>query len=80
MAYGKPQVLIFDDYIFIVQRIDGFADSTNYYSDYRSDCLKAVSSDKFAKLLDSWYKDLSLKDKTGVQKRCYNKVMSTREN
>ena len=75
---GQVQVLTFDDYIFLVQRIDNFDEEQNFYPNYRTTCLKAIVKDDFSKTIEKWYKDSKIKQKDNVQNKCYKQIMDVR--
>ncbi len=43
-----------DNYVFLVERIDVFDETYNYYETYRTECLRKVKGDDFEKLVDQW--------------------------
>ncbi len=75
---GQVKVLTFDDYIFLVQRIDNFDESQNFYTTYRTACLKALVNDDFANTVKSWYKDAKFEPNNKNQDKCYELIMDVR--
>lgn len=51
---NKAAAVSLGDYIFLVQRIDVFNEEFDYYSTYRTDCLKKMKGEEFSKIVDSW--------------------------
>ena len=50
---GATTVII-GDYIFLVQRIDVFDETYNYYGTHRTECLRAMKGNDFNTLVDQW--------------------------
>jgi hypothetical protein len=50
---GATTVII-GDYIFLVQRIDVFDETYNYYGTHRTECLRAMKGNDFNALVDQW--------------------------
>ncbi|MBR5246197.1 MAG: hypothetical protein IKV25_02355 [Clostridia bacterium] len=46
--------IIIGDYIFLVQRIDVFDETYNYYGAHRTECLRAMKGNDFNALVDQW--------------------------
>lgn len=51
---GSASTVVLNDYAFLVQRIDVFDKTYNYYESYRTQCLRDLKGDAFDKMLDTW--------------------------
>lgn len=51
---GSASTVVLDDYAFLVQRIDVFDKTYNYYDSYRTQCLRELKGDAFDKMVDQW--------------------------
>ena len=80
MDVSEIKVIAFDDYIFIAQRFDNFDESQNFYTNYRTICLKEMVNDDFDKTIDGWFKDSKSEAVSKVQDKCYKQIISVREN
>ncbi len=67
-------VLTYDDYIFLVQKEDG----SSLYSDYASDVLNSMASDKLSEYMDETYKDVKTTGENSVEKRCFDIIKKNR--
>ncbi len=54
MEVGTAATVILNDYAFLVERIDVFDKTNNYYEAYRTECLRQVKGDDFEKLVSKW--------------------------
>lgn len=54
---GKASVIVIDDYIFLVQRIDVFDKTYGYYEENRTACLESMKGEEFSKVIDGWVKN-----------------------
>ena len=57
---GATTVII-GDYIFLVQRIDVFDETYNYYHTHRTECLRAMKGDEFNTLVNHWSQNYKVK-------------------
>lgn len=71
---GETAVLVYDEYIFLVEREDG----SSLYSDYAEDVLNSMASDKLSEYLESAYKDAKVSGESGVEKRCFELIQKNR--
>lgn len=51
---GSASTVVLNDYAFLVQRIDVFDKTYNYYNSYRTQCLRKLKGDDFDKMVDRW--------------------------
>ncbi len=51
---GSAATVNLYDYAFLVERIDVFDKTYNYYEAYRTECLRKMKGDDFEKLIDKW--------------------------
>lgn len=75
---GSVGTLIFDDYIFVVQRFNNFDEAQEFYENYRTTCLKEMVKNDFSKDIKSWYKDSKLSENSRVQDKCYKTIVEVR--
>lgn len=75
---GSVSTLVFDDYIFVVQRFNNFDETQEFYTNYRTACLKEMVKDDFNKDINSWYKDIKTSANSRVQDKCYKKIVEVR--
>ncbi len=54
VAVGSATTVTLDNYAFLVERIDVFDQTYNYYESYRTTCLRKMKGDDFEKLIDEW--------------------------
>ncbi len=54
IGVGSAATVILDNYAFLVERVDVFDKTYNYYETHRTECLKKVKGDDFEKLIDKW--------------------------
>lgn len=71
---GEVAVFTYDDYIFLVQK----EDCSSLYSDYASDVLNSMASDKLSEYMDGTYKDAKIAGENGVEKRCFDIIKKNR--
>lgn len=57
---GSTQVLEFDAYLYLVQRLDLLTDETDYFSDYSQQCLHDLKQEAFAAKCEEWKGTLPL--------------------
>lgn len=74
MENSSVSVLTYDDYIFIVQKLDG----SGSYSDYADDVLKAMVIDDFISYIEDAYSDIKVSEDEGVEKSCYSAITNNR--
>lgn len=58
---GAASTVVLDDYAFLVQRIDVFDKTYNYYDSYRTQCLRELKGDAFDKMVDQWSQSYKVK-------------------
>ena len=58
---NSATTIIIGDYIFLVQRIDVFDATYNYYATHRTQCLRAMKGDEFNTLVDQWSQNYKVK-------------------
>ncbi|MEG1820305.1 MAG: hypothetical protein RR069_01320 [Oscillospiraceae bacterium] len=75
---GQVKVLTLEDYIFLVQRIDNFDESQNFYKTYRIPCLKEMVANEFTKTVSDWYKDSKVNPNERAQRKCYDQIVDVR--
>lgn len=51
---GAASTIVINNYAFLVQRIDVFDETYEYYSLYRTQCLRDLKGDEFEKMIDQW--------------------------
>ena len=51
---GSARTVTLDDYVFLVQRIDVFDKTYDYYPDYRTQCLRKLKGNEFEKMIEQW--------------------------
>ncbi len=51
---GSARTVSFNDYVFLVQRVDVFDETYGYYKDYRTQCLRDLKGKEFEKMIDNW--------------------------
>lgn len=54
LEVGSASTVSLDDYVFLVQRIDNFDETYNYYATYRTQCLREMKGDEFDSMVDKW--------------------------
>lgn len=58
---GKAATVSLDDYVFLVERVDVFDETFNYYERYRTRCLRDMKGEDFDELVDKWSQDYVVK-------------------
>lgn len=58
---NSASTIIIGDYLFLVQRIDVFDETYNYYDAYRTQCLRAMKGNDFNTLVDQWSQNYKVK-------------------
>lgn len=58
---GSASTVVLDNYAFLVQRIDVFDKTYNYYDSYRTQCLRELKGDAFDKMVDQWSQNYKVK-------------------
>jgi hypothetical protein len=58
---GSASTVVLDDYAFLVQRIDVFDETYNYYGSYRTQCLRALKGKAFDQMIDQWSQSYKVK-------------------
>ncbi len=58
---GSASTVVLDNYTFLVQRIDVFDKTYNYYDSYRTQCLRELKGDAFDKIVDQWSQSYKVK-------------------
>ncbi len=51
---GSATTVTLYDYVFLVERIDVFDETYNYYESYRTACLRKMKGAEFEKMIDTW--------------------------
>lgn len=54
IGVGDAATVTLDNYTFLVERIDVFDETYNYYESYRTTCLRKMKGDDFEKLIAEW--------------------------
>lgn len=54
LEVNSASTIIIGDYVFLVQRIDVFDETYNYYATHRTACLRAMKGNDFNALVDQW--------------------------
>ncbi len=54
LEVNSASTIIIGDYVFLVQRIDVFDETYNYYATHRTECLRAMKGNDFNALVDQW--------------------------
>ena len=54
LEVNAATTIILGDYIFLVQRIDVFDETYNYYETYRTQCLRDLKGNDFNAIVDGW--------------------------
>lgn len=58
---GAASTVVLDNYAFLVQRIDVFDKTYNYYDSYRTQCLRALKGKAFDQMIDQWSQSYKVK-------------------
>jgi hypothetical protein len=58
---GSASTVVLDDYAFLVQRIDVFDKTYNYYDSYRTQCLRELKGKAFDQMVDQWSQSYEVK-------------------
>ena len=58
---GAASTVVLDDYAFLVQRIDVFDKTYNYYDSYRTQCLRELKGKAFDQMIDQWSQSYKVK-------------------
>ena len=58
---GAASTVVLDDYAFLVQRIDVFDKTYNYYDSYRTQCLRELKGKAFDQMIDRWSQSYKVK-------------------
>lgn len=51
---GSASTIVLNDYAFLVHRIDVFDETYDYYSSYRTQCLRELKGDAFDQMVNQW--------------------------
>ena len=58
---GSASTVVLDNYAFLVQRIDVFDKTYNYYDSYRTQCLRELKGKAFDQMIDQWSQSYEVK-------------------